>query len=66
MKMPVMKTLLPEEDVELMARKIYRLFFTPGYIARRVLTVRRQEDIHFILRGVKKVIGHLKDFSVTK
>jgi len=64
MKKPVMKTPLPEEDVELMARKIYQLFFTPRYVANRVLTIRSLEDIQFILRGVKKVIGHVKDFSV--
>jgi radical SAM superfamily enzyme YgiQ (UPF0313 family) len=66
MKKPVMNTPLPEEDVELMARKIYQLFFTPRYIANRVLTIRSLEDIQFILRGVKKVIGHVKDFSVRK
>jgi len=66
MKMPVMKTPLPEEDVELMARKIYQLFFTPGYIANRILTIRSLEDIRFISRGLKKVLGHLKDFSVKK
>jgi radical SAM superfamily enzyme YgiQ (UPF0313 family) len=66
MKKPVMKTPLPEEDVEVMARKIYQLFFTPKYIANRVLTIRSLEDIQFILRGVKKVIGHVKDFSMKK
>jgi radical SAM superfamily enzyme YgiQ (UPF0313 family) len=66
MKMPVMKTPLPEEDVELMARRIYQLFFTPGYIVHRVLTIRSLEDMQFILRGVKKVLGHVKDFSVGK
>jgi len=66
MKKPVMKTPLPEEDVELMARKIYQLFFTPEYIANRVLTIRSLEDVQFILKGVKKVIGHVRDFSVRK
>ena len=66
MKKPVMKTPLPEEDVELMARRIYQLFFTPGYIVHRVLTIRSLEDVQFILRGVKKVLGHVKDFSVGK
>jgi hypothetical protein len=47
-----------------MARRVYQLFFTPGYIANRVLTIRSLEDIQFILRGVKKVLGHVKDFSV--
>jgi hypothetical protein len=63
MKKPVMKTPLPEEDVELMARKIYQIFFTPSYIANRILTIRSLEDVQFILRGVKKVLGHVRDFS---
>jgi radical SAM superfamily enzyme YgiQ (UPF0313 family) len=64
MKRPVMKTPLPEGDVELMARKIYQLFFTPGYMMNRIFTIRNLEDILFILRGVKKVLGHVKDFSI--
>jgi len=59
----VMKTPLPDEDIELMARKIYQLFFTPKYIAHRILSIRSLEDIEFILRGVRKVLGHIKDFS---
>jgi radical SAM superfamily enzyme YgiQ (UPF0313 family) len=66
MKKPVMKTPLPEEDVELMAKKIYQLFFTPNYVLHRMLTIRRLEDIRFILRGMKKVIGHVKDFSTVR
>jgi hypothetical protein len=66
MKKPVMKTLLAEEDVELMAKRIYQLFFTLKYLANRVLTIRSLEDVQFILRGVKKVIGHVKDFSMKK
>jgi radical SAM superfamily enzyme YgiQ (UPF0313 family) len=66
MKMPVMKTPLPEEDVELMAKKIYQLFFTFRYIVRRMLMIRNLEDINFILRGIKKVIGHVKDFSTRR
>jgi len=63
MTKPVMKTPLPDEDVELMARKIYHLFFTPRYILNRILTIRSLEDIQFLLKGLKKVLGHIKDFS---
>jgi len=66
MTKPVMKTPLPDEDVELMARKIYQLFLTPKYIARRIANVRSVEEIQFILRGAKKVLGHIKDFSRTQ
>ena len=63
MTKPVMKTPLPDGDVELMARKIYQLFLTPKYIVRRITNIRGIEDIQFILRGAKKVIGHIRDFS---
>ncbi|RLE64459.1 MAG: hypothetical protein DRN53_00885 [Thermoprotei archaeon] len=63
MTKPVMKTPLSDKDVELMARRIYQLFFTPQYIAHRILNIRSLEDIQFIIRGLRKVIGHIKDFS---
>lgn len=66
MTKPVMKTPLPDEDVELMAKKIYQLFFTPRYMIRRVSTMRSLEDIRFVLRGIRKVLGHIKDFSRRK
>ena len=66
MKVPVLMTPLPEEDVELMAKKMYQLFFTPSYVLRRILAIRSLEDIRFILRGIKKVIGHVKDFSTAR
>lgn len=64
MKRPVMKTPPPEEDIELMAKKIYQLHFNPKYVLNRILTIRSLEDVRFILRGAKKVLGHVKDFSV--
>jgi len=64
MKRPVMKTPLPEEDIELMAKKIYQLHFNPKYVLNRILTIRSLEDVRFILRGAKKVLGHVKDFSM--
>jgi radical SAM superfamily enzyme YgiQ (UPF0313 family) len=63
MKKPIMKTELPDEDVEEMAKKIYQLFLTPKYVARKVATIRSAEDLKFIFRGAKKVLGHIKDFS---
>ena len=63
MRRPVMKTPLPDEDVEEMAKKIYQLFLTPKYITRRIASIRSMRDVKFIARGIKKVLGHIKDFS---
>jgi radical SAM superfamily enzyme YgiQ (UPF0313 family) len=63
MKKPVLTSSLPDEDVEEMAKKIYGLFLAPKYVARRIVTLRSAEDLEFLLRGVKKVLGHIKDFS---
>jgi len=63
MKKPVMETSLPDEDIEEMAKNIYQLFLTPKYVARRITGIRGIRDIKFMVRGAKKVLGHIKDFS---
>jgi len=63
MKKPIMATSLPEEDVEEMAKKIYGLFLSPKYVAHRLITIRNAEDLKFVARGARKVLGHIKDFS---
>ena len=42
--------------------KIYTIFLTPRYIVQRTRNIRTWNDLKFNLRGVKAVIGHLKDF----
>ena len=42
--------------------KIYTIFLTPRYIFQRTKNIRTWNDLKFNLRGVKAVIGHLKDF----
>jgi radical SAM superfamily enzyme YgiQ (UPF0313 family) len=42
--------------------KIYTIFLTPRYIFNRIRNTRTLEDLKFNLRGVKAVIGHLRDF----
>jgi len=63
MNKPVMKSGLPAEDVEEMAKKIYQLFLSPRYVVRKITNIRSMEDIKFTLTGAKKVLGHIKDFS---
>lgn len=64
MRKLVMKTPLDEEDVKEITQKMYRLFFNPSYVIRKFAGIRSFEDMQFILKGTKKVFGHIKDFSV--
>ncbi len=63
MKKLVMKCVLNEEDVKEMTREMYKLFFNPKYVFRRLTSIRNLEDLDFIKRGFAKVIGHINDFS---
>ena len=42
---------------------IYKLFFRPKYIIRRLMKINSLNDVIYSMNGLKKVIGHIKDFS---
>ena len=63
MRRLVMKCPIDEEDVKELTQELYKSFFTPKYVIRRLLSIRSFEDVKFVWRGVKKVIGHIKDFA---
>ncbi|RLI71484.1 B12-binding domain-containing radical SAM protein, partial [Archaeoglobales archaeon] len=63
MRKLVMKAPIDEEDVKELTQELYKSFFTPKYILRRLLSIRSFEDVKFVWRGAKKVLGHLKDFA---
>ena len=64
MRKLVMKTPLDEEDVKEITQKMYKLFFNPAYVLRKVSRIRSFNDMQFILKGTRKVFGHIRDFSV--
>ena len=64
MRKLVMKSDITEEDVKEMTQRMYKLFFSPKYVFRRIAAIRSLEDLSFVFRGMKKVLGHVKDFSV--
>ena len=66
MRQPVMKTSLSEDDVKDLMQCLYRTFFTPRYMIRKLTSVRSLNDLMFLWRGVRAVFGHLKDFSITR
>jgi radical SAM superfamily enzyme YgiQ (UPF0313 family) len=66
MRKLVMKTEITEEDVKEITQKMYKLFFDSNYIFRKFLEIRNFDDMRFMFRSVKKVFGHIKDFSIRK
>ncbi|MDY6864668.1 MAG: radical SAM protein [Halobacteriota archaeon] len=63
MRSLVMRTTLNEGDVKEITQNMYRLFFNPSYVLRKVAKIRSFDDMQFILRGTRKVFGHIRDFS---
>lgn len=61
---PVFKTpdMAPEEVVD-MCQGVYRSFLSPRFVLRRLRDTHSWEDVDYLLRGVRAVVGHLRDFG---
>ena len=66
MSEPVLKTRMAPEEVRDICNKIYTIFLSPRYIWQRLKSIRRWDDIWFLLQGAGAVVGHLKDFGKMK
>ncbi|MCL2358311.1 MAG: radical SAM protein [Nitrososphaerota archaeon] len=67
MKEPVMTTpdMTPEEVMKL-CDEIYKVFLTPQYMLRQLVRIRSVRDIKYSIKGLSKVLGHVKDFGKDK
>jgi uncharacterized membrane-anchored protein YitT (DUF2179 family) len=63
MTKPVMKTEMADEQVMSLTRGIYASFITPKFIFKKITSIRNFEDVKFLLRAGKKVLGHFLDFK---
>jgi radical SAM superfamily enzyme YgiQ (UPF0313 family) len=61
---PVLRTpdMTPEEVMKVCSN-IYKSFVNPRFVLRKVLGIRSREDLDYILRGSKAVLGHILDFA---
>ena len=67
MREPVLKTKdSNSKEIAAICGKIYTIFLTPKYLLARMRTIKNLEDLKFNLKGVKAVVGHLRDFSTNK
>ncbi|MEK6893124.1 MAG: radical SAM protein [Nanoarchaeota archaeon] len=64
MRHKVMKSPLTEEQIKSLTSSLYKLAFRPRFIFNQIARVRNIDDVEYLWRGFKAVIGkHLKDFS---
>lgn len=52
----------PQEIIKICS-DVYRNFISPRYIIRHLKKIRSWEDINYIFRGSKAVLGHILDFA---
>jgi len=63
MRMNVMKGKVSEETIKEAIRRVYSSFFHPLAVLNRVLHTRHPvDDIRFYWRGIRSLLGHLRDF----
>jgi radical SAM superfamily enzyme YgiQ (UPF0313 family) len=64
MRQRIMKSPLTEEQIKELTSSLYKLAFRPKFILRQILQIRTGDDIKYLWRGFKAVVGkHLVDFS---
>ena len=63
MRIPIMKSPLDSLSIKKLTRELYKSFFVPRYVFRKLFSIRSLNDLSFIIRGIKKVFKHLKDFG---
>ncbi len=63
MRETVMASQMSNEDVKELTQMFYKSFANPQYFMRRILSVRGIDDLRFLWRAGKKLIGHLIDFE---
>lgn len=63
MRKPVMKIPFSEERLHEMTQELYSSFITPQYFIRKILSIRKWDDVKFYMTAAKKLLGHLTDFD---
>jgi radical SAM superfamily enzyme YgiQ (UPF0313 family) len=60
---PILKTPdTTEEEIMKVCHDIYKIFLHPRFILHHLLKIRDFEYIRYLGRGIKPVIGHIRDF----
>jgi len=63
MRQPVMQSSIADDKIMGLIRGMYKVSFSPAFIARKLFSLRDADDTKYFLRAAKKVTGHIFDFS---
>ena len=65
MREPVFKTpdMTPAEVLGICDKIYTKIFLDPRYILRHIRKIKTLEDVAYTFKGLKAVLGHIKDFS---
>lgn len=66
MRKPVMKTGMMDDEILALTRGIYKSCITPQFIAKKLFSLRTVDDLRFMWKAAKFMLGHLRDFSGRK
>jgi len=60
---PVMKTSMRPEEVMEMCKSVWSIHTDPIYALKTLASVRSWQEFMLLLRGVRSVVGHIKDYA---
>jgi len=63
---PVLASPIPEKEIRRLTQGLYRAFLSPRFLGRTIVSIRSIDDLKFIARAGKAVLGHLKDFALRR
>ena len=66
MRGPVVRSPIPDEELSRLTQGLYRAFLSTKFIGRTMLSIRSVDDLRFVGRAGKAVLGHLKDFAAQR
>ncbi len=66
MRGSVMHSPISEKEIKELTQGLYKVFFTPQYAVRKLVSIRSIDDLVFVKKGISAVAGHLRDFSHRK
>lgn len=66
MRGSVMYSPMGEDEIKELTQGLYKVFFTPHYVLRKLASIRSVDDLVFVKKGITSIAGHLRDFSHRK
>ena len=66
MSAPVLASPITDEEIRSLTQGLYRSFLSPRFMARTLVSIRSVDDVRFIARAGRAVLGHLRDFTKSR